>query len=60
MAKPRSIGPIGTTVACQVLNGSYAYDRDFDEPTKELLEEITRVGETIPKRSVNTNLKRVG
>ena len=42
------------------MNGSYAYDEEFDESTKELLEEITRVGETIPVRSVETNLKRVG
>ena len=49
-----------TEAGRQVLNGSYAYDGDFDEPTKELLEEITRVGEIIPRRPVNTNLKRVG
>ena len=43
-----------------MLNGSYAYDEDFDESTKELLEEIPRASETIPARSIDTNLKRIG
>ena len=43
-----------------MLNGSYAYDEDFDESMKELLEEITRVSEIIPVRSVDTNLKKFG
>ena len=44
----------------QVLNGSYIYNEDFDKSTKELLGEITRVSETIPVRSRDTNLSRVG
>ena len=48
------------SIPCQVLNGSYDYDEDFDESTKELLEEIIRVSERIPARLVGTNLKRVG
>ena len=32
-----------------MLNGSNDYDEVFDEPTKELLEEITRVSEIIPR-----------
>ena len=42
-----------------MLNGSYDYDEDFDKSTKELLEEIMRVSETIPARSIDTNLKIV-
>jgi len=44
----------------QVLNGSYAYDEEFDKSTKELLEEITRVSDIIPVGPIDTNLKRVG
>ena len=46
-----------TKAGSHVLNGSYAYNEDFDESTKELLEEITRVSEIIPVRLVDTNLK---
>ena len=49
-----------TEAGRQVLNGSYDYDEDFDESSKELLVEITRVSEIIPARSVDTNLRRVG
>ena len=43
-----------------MLGGNYVYDEDFDESTKELLEEILRVSKIIPARSVDSNLKRVG
>ena len=49
-----------TEAGRQLLNESHAYDEAFDKSTKELLEEITRVSEIIPVRSVDTNLKRVG
>ena len=43
-----------------MLNGSYDYDEEFDESTKELLEEITRESEIFPARLTHTNHKRVG
>ena len=51
---------VNTEAGHHVLNESYAYDEDFGKSTKELLEGIMRVSETIPARSVDTNLKRVG
>ena len=43
-----------------MLNGSYFYEEEFDEPTKELMEEITQIGSIIPTKSVNTNFTRKG
>ena len=43
-----------------MVNGSYAYDEDFDKSTKKLLEEITRVSDIIHVRLIDTNLKSVG
>ena len=44
-----------------MLGGNFIYDKDFDESTKELLDEILRVSEIIPDRSVDTDpKKRVG
>ena len=37
-----------TEAGRHMLNGRYAYGEDFDEPTKELLEEIIRVSGIIP------------
>ena len=42
------------------LSGNCIYDKDFGEPTKELLEEISRVRKIVSTRSVDTNLKRSG
>ena len=49
-----------TEAGRQVLGGNYAYDEDFDEPTKEMLDEISRVSKIISARSVDSNLKRGG
>ena len=43
-----------------MLDGTYKYTKDFDPPTKELLDECARVRTIIPARSVNINLKRGG
>ena len=63
-AKANSDGEFGyqvnTEAGRQVLNGSYDYDEEFDESTKELLEEITRVSKMTTARLVDTNLKTVG
>ena len=48
----------GTPAACRVLDGTYNYTEDFDPPTKDLLDECTRVRTIIPARSVNINLKQ--
>ena len=49
-----------TEAGRKVLNGSYFYEEEFDEPTKELMEEITRMRSIIPARSVNTKFTRKG
>ena len=49
-----------TLAARQVLEGTYVYSEDFDESTKEILEECARVRSVIPAGSVKTNLKQGG
>jgi hypothetical protein len=45
-------------VAALILAGTYEYPDDFDEATKEILQECARIRMTIPKDSVNTTITR--
>ena len=62
MCKGKLRGEFGhqgnTEAGRKVLRGSYFYEEEFDESTKELLEEITRIASVIPARSVNTKFTR--
>ena len=49
-----------TLAARQVLKGTYVYSENFDQSTKEILEECARVRSVITAGSVKTNLKRGG
>ena len=46
-----------TKAAKEVLSGKYHYPEDFDESTKEIMQECARVRSDIPERSVNTLIR---
>ena len=52
-------GYMATSPAAQaVLDGSFEYSADFDQGTRDLLEECARIRATIPASSVNTLITR--
>ena len=47
-----------TKAAKEVLEGTCEYVANFDEPTRDIMQECTRTRRKIPKNSVNTVLGR--
>ena len=47
-------------VVKKVLNGTYSYSTDFDEATREYMQECERTIAIVPENSVDTVLRRVG
>jgi hypothetical protein len=44
----------GTETARAILAGTFNYPKNFDQATKELCQECTRMREIIPENSINT------
>ena len=55
-------GPLGYNTICQtshkILEGTYVYPPDFDQATKEILQECAAIHLQIPKSLVNTMIMK--
>ena len=47
-----------STVAQNILEGTYQFPEDFDQATKELCEECARIRTIIPKDSIRTSINK--
>jgi len=47
-----------TGAAERVLGGTYEYAEDFDESTRDIMQECARIRSNIPANSVNTVIRK--